>query len=83
MALLQTQKPERSTSDTLRDNEKHGEIHRKKKYIRSIKRRTPSGRKCKICGKDASPNYFYCPPCHYRISSLEEVDGCTIRFEEL
>ena len=83
MALLPAQKPEKSTSDALRDNEKREETQRKKKYIRSVKRRIPSGRKCKICGKDASPNYFYCTPCHYRISSLEETDGLTIRFEEL
>ena len=26
-------------------------------------------RRCKICGKDPYPNYFYCPPCHHKLSS--------------
>ena len=29
-----------------------------------------SGRVCRNCGKDPYPNYFYCPPCHHRVSHL-------------
>jgi len=35
-------------------------IHRKNKK--------KSGRTCKYCGKDPSPNYFYCPACHHKVS---------------
>lgn len=40
------------------------EVHRKKKRS--------SGRKCRICGKDPSPNYFYCRSCHHKIEIYEE-----------
>lgn len=36
----------------------------------SKKRRKGSGRVCRGCGKDPYPNYFYCPPCHHRVSHL-------------
>ncbi|AOY57941.1 MULTISPECIES: hypothetical protein [Desulfococcus] len=36
--------------------------------VRGLKPRKKSARKCKICGKDPSPNYFYCPSCHHRVS---------------
>ena len=29
-------------------------------------------RTCRICGKDPYPNYFFCPSCHYKVSTLEE-----------
>ncbi len=40
------------------------EDHRKKK--------SSSGRKCRICGKDPYPNYFYCRGCHHKIEFYEE-----------
>ena len=36
--------------------------------VRMLKPKKKSTRKCKICGKDPSPNYFYCPSCHHRVS---------------
>jgi uncharacterized OB-fold protein len=30
------------------------------------------GRKCKMCGKDPYPNYFYCPTCHHKVSARDE-----------
>ena len=36
--------------------------------VRVLKPRKKTARKCKICGKDPSPNYFYCPSCHHRVS---------------
>ena len=36
--------------------------------IRVLKSKKKPARKCKICGKDPSPNYFYCPSCHHRVS---------------
>ena len=31
-----------------------------------------SGRKCRTCGNDPYPNYFFCPSCHHRIVVYEE-----------
>jgi uncharacterized OB-fold protein len=42
----------------------HYKSYRKKKVI--------SGRKCRICGNDPYPNYFFCPACHHRIGVYEE-----------
>jgi rRNA maturation endonuclease Nob1 len=33
-----------------------------------IKRVRKSVRICRSCGKNAHPNYFYCPACHHKIS---------------
>lgn len=42
-----------------------------KRRGRSSKARGKSaGRVCRSCGKDPYPNYFYCPPCHHRVSHL-------------
>ena len=52
-------------------------IKRKQEELKSAPQRNkkrgrppknPSGRKCQKCGKDPSPNYFYCPPCHKEVS---------------
>ncbi|PQP34642.1 hypothetical protein C6A37_06710 [Desulfobacteraceae bacterium SEEP-SAG9] len=32
----------------------------------------PSVRRCKICGKDPYPNYFYCPICHHKVIARTE-----------
>ncbi|MDI6688043.1 MAG: hypothetical protein QME06_07475 [Desulfobacterales bacterium] len=47
----------------------------KKDYRGQIKKKNNTGRKCKICGKDPYPNYFYCPACHHRISHHDENDN--------
>lgn len=43
-------------------------------YKSSRKKKIKSGRKCKICGNDPYPNYFFCPACHHRIGAYEEDD---------
>jgi len=43
-------------------------------YKSSKKKKIKSGRKCKICGNDPYPNYFFCPACHHRIGAYEEDD---------
>ena len=44
--------------------------------IHAMKPGKKSGRKCKLCGKDPYPNYFYCPSCHHRVSHYSvEMDG--------
>jgi len=43
-------------------------------YKSSKKKKIKSRRKCKICGNDPYPNYFFCPACHHRIGAYEEDD---------
>lgn len=44
-----------------------------REYYKSYrKKKTTSGRKCRICGNDPYPNYFFCPSCHHRASVYEE-----------
>jgi len=43
-------------------------------YKSARKRKLKSGRKCKVCGNDPYPNYFFCPACHHRIGAYEEDD---------
>lgn len=43
-------------------------------YKSPKKKKIKSGRKCKICGNDPYPNYFFCPACHHRIGAYEEDD---------
>ena len=40
----------------------------------SRKKRMDSKKRCKICGKDPYPNYFYCPSCHHRVENYEDYD---------
>jgi uncharacterized OB-fold protein len=82
MNLLSIGKPKISESDISRKHGKPKAVKGKNRYIKSVKKKTVSGRKCKICGKDASPNYFFCPPCHYRINAVEETDVSNITLEE-
>lgn len=46
----------------------------KKDYKRQIKKNN-IGRKCRICGKDPYPNYFFCRACHHKISVQDENDN--------
>jgi uncharacterized OB-fold protein len=49
---------------------------KKKKPIRSPYRdhkKKNSGRICRSCGKDAYPNFFFCPSCHHRVSHQVEA----------
>jgi uncharacterized OB-fold protein len=43
-----------------------------KRFKKKIK---PLGRRCKICGKDPYPNYFYCPTCHHKVSAGDEGEA--------
>ena len=49
-------------------------IKAKEYYKSSRKNKVKSGRKCRICGNDPYPNYFFCPACHHRIGVYEEND---------
>ena len=65
----------RSRSDVaLNFNDADGSKDKNNKTICNKKKRK-SGRKCKICGKDPYPNYFFCPACHHKIDSYEEGDA--------
>lgn len=46
----------------------------KEDYKSPRKKKMKSGRKCKICGNDPYPNYFFCPACHHRVGAYEEND---------
>ncbi len=45
---------------------------------KSLKRTPKRGRKairlCRSCGKNADPNYFFCPACHHKVSSREDPE---------
>jgi uncharacterized OB-fold protein len=41
------------------------------KTLRKNKKKT--GRICRICGKDPYPNYFFCPSCHHKVTTLEDL----------
>jgi len=44
-----------------------------KAHYKSYKnKKIKSGRKCRTCGNDPYPNYFFCPSCHHRIGVYEE-----------
>jgi uncharacterized OB-fold protein len=44
----------------------------KEHYKSYRKKKLTSGKKCRICGNDPYPNYFFCPACHHRIGVYEE-----------
>jgi uncharacterized OB-fold protein len=60
---------ELSTSTTLK---RPRNIKVKEHYKSYRKKKVKSGRKCRICGNDPYPNYFFCPTCHHRTSVYEE-----------
>jgi uncharacterized OB-fold protein len=44
-----------------------------KAHYKSYKnKKIKSGKKCRTCGNDPYPNYFFCPSCHHRIVVYEE-----------
>ncbi|PQP35530.1 hypothetical protein C6A37_02055 [Desulfobacteraceae bacterium SEEP-SAG9] len=48
---------------------------KKNRYLSSHPKRDKkkqSNRTCRICGKDAFPNYFFCPSCHHRVTATME-----------
>jgi len=49
-------------------------VKAKEHYKSYRKKKIKSGRKCRICGNDPYPNYFFCPACHHRIGVYEEND---------
>ena len=47
-------------------------IKAKEQYKSFRKKKIKSKRKCRVCGNDPYPNYFFCPACHQRIGVYEE-----------
>lgn len=47
-------------------------VNSKKLYKSYRKKKVLSGRKCRICGNDPYPNYFFCPTCHHKIGVYED-----------
>jgi uncharacterized OB-fold protein len=47
-------------------------INAKEHYKSYKKKKMKSGRKCRVCGNDPYPNYFFCPACHHRVGVYEE-----------
>lgn len=43
-------------------------LKEERKKPRKKKKKNKSGRKCRNCGKDPWPNYFFCPGCHEDVS---------------
>ncbi|MFC1811431.1 hypothetical protein ACFL03_01940 [Thermodesulfobacteriota bacterium] len=82
MAVQPIQELEALEPDVSRNQSRERGAKRKKKYISSRKKKIPSGRTCKICGKDPAPNYFFCPSCHNRAGRNEESDALNIQLNE-
>ncbi len=47
----------------------------REKYKSYRKKKIASGRKCRLCGNDPYPNYFFCPACHHKIGMRQENVG--------
>ncbi|MFC1515353.1 hypothetical protein ACFL7E_01195 [Thermodesulfobacteriota bacterium] len=82
MAALPIQELEASEPDVFRTQSRKRGAKRKNEYKKFRKKKIPSGRTCKVCGKDPAPNYFFCPSCHYRVSKITEGDELNIQLDE-
>jgi len=60
------------TTSELSTPKKPRNVKAKEHYKSYRKKKIKSGRKCRICGNDPYPNYFFCPACHHRIGVYEE-----------
>ena len=60
------------TTPELSTPKKPKNVKAKEHYKSYRKKKMKSGRKCRICGNDPYPNYFFCPACHHRIGVYEE-----------
>ena len=68
-SLLKT----KTTSESELSTPKRSRNVKPKEHYKSYrKKKIKSGRKCRICGNDPSPNYFFCPSCHHRVGVYEE-----------
>jgi uncharacterized OB-fold protein len=54
-----------------RKQKKYKDQYKSLKNLRKNKKKL--GRTCRICGKDPYPNYFFCPSCHHKAGSLEDL----------
>lgn len=61
-----------SELSTPKKQRKSRSVKAKEQYKSYKKKKIKSGRKCRICGNDPYPNYFFCPACHHRTSIYEE-----------
>lgn len=67
------QEPQNPEFSVLQNRQKTKSI-KYKSYRNRHKKKANSGRKCKVCGKDPYPNYFFCPSCHNSLEVYEEKD---------
>lgn len=74
MSSYSLRTPKASEADVCRDHREPQVAKPKYRTKSSRTRKRKSSRKCKICGKDPYPNYFFCQSCHHRIDSYEEGD---------
>jgi uncharacterized OB-fold protein len=49
-------------------------VRKAKTYHRTRQRGRKTVRLCRLCGKNAHPNYFFCPACHHKVSSRESPE---------
>lgn len=45
-----------------------------KPYKRATQKGHRAIRLCRSCGKNAYPNYFFCPACHHKVSSRADPE---------
>ena len=71
-SLLKAKTTSESELSTPTKAKKPKSVKAKEHYKSYRKKKITSGRKCRICGNDPSPNYFFCPSCHHRVGVYEE-----------
>jgi len=58
---------ERRRKQLAKERRKYRLIQKGLKKIKS-RQKPDEGRKCRRCGQNCFPNYFYCPECHHYVS---------------
>jgi hypothetical protein len=72
MGKMKTSLLKANTASELSTSKRPRNVKAKEHYKSYRKKKVKSGRKCRICGNDPYPNYFFCPACHHRIGVYEE-----------
>jgi uncharacterized OB-fold protein len=74
MSSVALEKPKSPGVEGSQDSKRPKDAECKRGNERRSKKKVNSNKKCKICGDNSYPNYFFCPSCHHRIEVYEEGD---------
>jgi hypothetical protein len=70
--MTTTPKPDTDEKGDRIDRARKSRGKRRNLYKKPKSRKRSSGRRCRVCGKDPYPNYFFCPSCHRSLTALDE-----------